>query len=334
MPNSKPLLLTGAGFTKNFGGFLATEMFALVQTSVRQSPMLLRMLKDSLDYEEVYGRVVIEERDGGHEERAALVASIENAYRRLDAAVRRMVWSSTGISAFHLRQFIGRFAGPNSHNPGYFFTLNQDLFIERHFGIAAGDVLLSLYGQPKAPPNLHHNVARELGSDDQVLLEGDTTHYRAAQEKSGSSFNYVKLHGSLNWRSPRIGNAMVIGHAKEGVIAREPLLAYCLEAFERELHAPGRRLCVIGYGFRDPHINQRIANALERSDLQLFAISPQSPTDFRASLCSPAGPPRGHLIWQNAVHWPWTLREIFPAGLSIPERSEWGRLVEETLFGR
>ena len=80
-----------------------------------------------------------------------------------------------------------------------------------------------------------------------------------------------------------MSNSKVIGHAKEEVIAREPLLAYCLEAFERELHAPGRRLCVIGYGFRGPHINQKIANALETGDLPLFGISPQSPEDFRQS---------------------------------------------------
>lgn len=335
--NAKPpLLLTGAGFTKNFGGFLSDEMFALIQSSVRRNRILLRLLKGTLDYEQVYGRVVIEGAEGGADERNTLLAAVQDAYQRLDDAVRRIVWRQGGaaVSHHHLREFIGKFAGRDHGQRGYFFTLNQDLFVERHIGIAAGDVLLHLHGQVRSPVGLHHNAGRDLNAEDHVVLEDDAASYRVADAQSSNRFHYVKLHGSLNWRSSRNRNVMVIGYGKEELIAREPLLAYYLETFERELYQTGRRLCVIGYGFRDPHINRRIANALQRHDLQLFAISPQPPGVFRDALRGPKGPRYGHVIWERVVHWPWTLEQIFPVGSSVPERSPWGSMIEQTLFGR
>jgi hypothetical protein len=52
------LLLTGAGFTKTFGGYLASEMWATIlnQPEVQNSPELLKGMRDleNLDYEMYY----------------------------------------------------------------------------------------------------------------------------------------------------------------------------------------------------------------------------------------------------------------------------------------
>ena len=52
------VLLTGAGFTKSFGGYLASEMWATIlnQPEVQDSPELLKGMRDleNLDYEMFY----------------------------------------------------------------------------------------------------------------------------------------------------------------------------------------------------------------------------------------------------------------------------------------
>lgn len=55
-----PILLTGAGFTHNFGGFLANEMWALIFNSpdVQKRPSLASLLRKDFDYESVYQSVM------------------------------------------------------------------------------------------------------------------------------------------------------------------------------------------------------------------------------------------------------------------------------------
>ena len=56
---SKNILLTGAGFTKNFGGFVATEMWEKVFncSEVQDSPVLIDILRNDFDYESVYHKI-------------------------------------------------------------------------------------------------------------------------------------------------------------------------------------------------------------------------------------------------------------------------------------
>jgi hypothetical protein len=55
------VLLTGAGFTKTFGGYLASEMWATIlnQPEVQDSPELLKKIRDAdnLDYETCYEEI-------------------------------------------------------------------------------------------------------------------------------------------------------------------------------------------------------------------------------------------------------------------------------------
>jgi hypothetical protein len=55
------VLLTGAGLTKNYGGYLASEMWATIlnQPEVQDSPELLKGMRDleHLDYETFYEEI-------------------------------------------------------------------------------------------------------------------------------------------------------------------------------------------------------------------------------------------------------------------------------------
>lgn len=41
---------------------------------------------------------------------------------------------------------------------------------------------------------------------------------------------------------------------------------------------------VIGYGFRDEHINEIIASSVKEHGLQLYVLSPQKPSEFMMRL--------------------------------------------------
>jgi len=74
---------------------------------------------------------------------------------------------------------------------------------------------------------------------------------------------YIKLHGSSNWFDTFNGQPMlVIGGNKPEVIARHPILKWNHEQFRAYLSKPDTRLMVIGYRFRDEHINNAISQAV------------------------------------------------------------------------
>jgi hypothetical protein len=65
-------------------------------------------------------------------------------------------------------------------------------------------------------------------------------------------------------------------------------------------------LLVVGYSFRDSHINDVILSAVENAGLKLFVMSPATPDEFRATLQGVDGSgavyiERGPELWQ-ALH--------------------------------
>ena len=75
---------------------------------------------------------------------------------------------------------------------------------------------------------------------------------------------------------------LVIGGTKSKAIANTPILQAYIDAFQNALSAADAKLMVIGYGFRDDHINEAISSAT-KSGLRLFNISPQGSDAAKAS---------------------------------------------------
>jgi hypothetical protein len=82
-----------------------------------------------------------------------------------------------------------------------------------------------------------------------------------------------KLHGSSNWRDTAGSNMLIIGNRKVQDIRLHPILSWYAENFDRYLCQPRTRLMIIGYGFRDEHINKSIERAVGQG-LQVFIIDP------------------------------------------------------------
>lgn len=325
METADRILLTGAGFTHNFGAPLAADVwsFVLGHPAIGGMPRVRELLLRNFDFESVY-HAVLADSDYLANEKEAIRDAVSDAYESLDEGLR--AWTFTPgaphpVNIYRVRQLVERFAGKRTR-PGFVFTLNQDLFMERYY--ADGPTLLFL--------GLGRTVHLSCGSQGE-LDPGDRIRLPAApssldQEIHRDTFFYVKLHGSYNWDASDGTHRMVIGHAKANQIATEPLLAAYLEVFKRVLSSGKKRLLIIGYGFRDEHVNAAIVNAVDKGNLELFVMSPQSPSRLKALLGkAPCGP----RIW-GALHgyYSHTLLTLFPQNQE--ETPEW-RQLRRSYFG-
>src|SRR5262249_33640609 len=94
-----------------------------------------------------------------------------------------------------------------------------------------------------------------------------------AVEKNRQPF--FKLHGSSNWIDTSKGHPLVVmGGNKPEAIRQHPILEWNHERFREYLSKPETRLMVIGYSFRDDHINRAIGAAVDAGALRLFIIDP------------------------------------------------------------
>jgi len=303
MNAKRHLLLTGAGFTKNFGAPLATELWSIIlgSPSLRGYPRVLDVLRDDFDFESVYDRV----QTGAFtvEEREALTKSIQEAYAYIDSTIQDI--SSAGINMSRLNKMLLMFAGDRLE-PGFLFTLNQDLFLERHYNRV--ERRPSLPGLRNEPRWFTPSFASGIQATDVSELPSDVP--QAEELTKNSEFHYVKLHGSMNWYSS-VGNGqtLVLGRGKDEQIGREPLLARYAELFQAALLTGDRKLLVIGYSFRDANINRVLMESL-RTGLQLFVLSPSSPESLKRRLQEQ----KCDELWPALVeYFAFDLKTLFPA---------------------
>ena len=339
MAQPEPLeavLLTGAGFTKNFEGFLASEMRTFICEKLLKHPALMSIFQYELDYELAYTKVVY-----GHfsdEDKEIVSGAVKAAYARLDDAIRGLTWTngSPPVNIYQLKRFLTRFgSGPQQpKGRGYFFTLNHDLFVERWCGIGGGDPLFHLHGQQRPPLNFHSNPGRPLNGSDLFTVPSPEEMAKIRQNDDlirnwASHFHYVKLHGSFNWCSSDGKLAMVIGGKKLEQLRKEPLLSYYLETFEDVLSRQNRRLCVIGYGFGDNHINSVMANGIRDHGLKLFTVTAMRDEDLKTQLHEQTPNGLGGTIWLGIQNFQCGLKELYPWN-GAP--TQFARSLEASLF--
>ena len=129
----KTMILTGAGFTKNFGGLLASEMADSIYRSDYLAPFpgLKRKLRTIINYENFYEEVL----NGGYNdpEKKAVQKAISEAYDKMDRKIRSgpCFRNNEDVNIYGVNKLLDLFAG-QANQCGIFFTLNQDLYIECH----------------------------------------------------------------------------------------------------------------------------------------------------------------------------------------------------------
>ena len=274
--SSKNILLTGAGFTKNFGAYLASEMWSEIfnNNKIQAKPKIKELMRDDFDYELIYYSIM--EDSYTPDEKEAIGEAVKVAYENIDTILREYSFGTPSPDELrNVLELIWRFN--ETGDKSFIFTLNQDLFFERLYD---GDKLFI--------PGIKNNsnwftsyFRDELAISDYCQLPNEERLINIKRDiLSDRKFFIIKLHGSHNWKSFDGSQKMVIGRGKTEQIQKEPLLNYYFEIFKEVLFKDSRRLLIIGYGFGDDHINGIIAEAVRVCGLKIFVISPSSPDKF------------------------------------------------------
>lgn len=313
----KYVLLLGAGFSHNWGGWLASEAFEyLLGCPEIQGDQTLKNLmwkhQDTGGFEGAITQVQ-------HDHILAATAETASRLQGIQAAVSRMFADMNkafcGLKSheweFRTENYDKHYERRISTFLGKFdaiFSLNQDILIERRYH--GDDRAFTHHPKfskgPSLPGMQHHSQPRELGRSG--WAEDKWTPMAA----SGQNFTvepdtqpFFKLHGSSNWLHSSGADLLIIGGNKLGAIKFNPVLSWYHEMFERYLHMPETRLMIIGYGFRDQHINEVIQKGVA-TGTKFFVVDPHG-SNLAASIGrQPAGSIQGRLT---------DLEEAFRRGL-------------------
>ena len=319
------VLLTGAGFTANFGGPLAHEMWAglfnnrqiqrhkeirevMYQAQVRQKIKAsdLISLRD-YDYEAAYHVIINEDYDD--EIKDVMKLAMRSIYDGIDKTISRSPFREYDAKQNCLN-LIDNFKC--SDKESYFFTLNQDIFIERYFRGTG----LYISGFPEGNNNstklfgLERNMLSEehlfsVPNEDEIIKISD-------RSNKDTRFFYIKLHGSYNWIKEQDNRIMIIGYNKLEQTKNEPLIKYYFEVFEKVLGQKHIDLLVIGYGFKDRHINDILTKHILKNELKLFIINPVPIDRFMEELRKSTNEPNEYLLPQTIES---SLRGYYPCEL-------------------
>jgi hypothetical protein len=269
------LLLLGAGFSRNWGGWLAAEAFEYLLgcPEVRASEEIRKLLwrhQSKGGFENALAELQKVTRDdpGKHGPR---LRALQDAVSRMFADMNQGFYDLVDIEfqqyrATQLRPFLARFDA--------IFTLNQDVLLEHHYLSPPENLALV--------SNRQWNGPQLPGMKLVVAASGYPTPSWAQRAWVPSNDHRVspgmqpffKLHGSSNWQTTEGHPMLIMGGDKVREIGLHPILAWYADQFDHYLAQPNSRLMVIGYGFRDEHINAAIRRAVERNGLQLFVIAP------------------------------------------------------------
>src|SRR4029077_19212619 len=107
-------------------------------------------------------------------------------------------------------------------------------------------------------------------------------------------FSYVKIHGSINFRSAQT-NQLVIGEQKDNFM-QEPFMTASTKLFEEVISQPERRLLVAGYGFNDLTLNVILAQAITKASLKLYILSTMPPKDLKNTIINSGS---GKMVWNG-----------------------------------
>jgi hypothetical protein len=259
------LLLAGAGFTHNWKGWLAKEMEGDLLLRLRGNPLVHARVRDADGFESALAGLQLDikgSKPGAKEQYQALKKAILESFQEMNLALANLrTLEFSNERRFSVKGFLARFDA--------IYMLNQDLLFELLYDPLLEDRLprRSCYS-----PGIAGFKYQGLFPDDFV---GKTRRVLDLPLRIEPHLQPIyKLHGSVDWVD-RAGDLLVIGGGKQETIDSTPILKEYFTRFWQDLTTPGACLMIIGYGFRDPHINEFLGKAWQANNsLSAFYVDP------------------------------------------------------------
>jgi SIR2-like domain len=250
------ILLTGAGFSRNWGGWLADEAFEYLLGETEHDPELREYLwktkDDGYGFEDALAFLQYDnERDYDPQGEQNLRNLNSALYKMFAAMGRGFQGGPFEFQSKHVSRAVGFFLAQFDA----IFTLNQDTLLEMKYFHSVPDRFVDCY-----------NPGVTL-TDSVLTIDDVVDPYFQLKTPDPKSFSvvpnlqpYFKLHGSIDWINER-EMLLILGGSKEENIKRHPILTWYHQEFLSRITSPTARIMVIGYSFRDDHINRALMGA-------------------------------------------------------------------------
>lgn len=254
------VLLTGAGFTRNWGGLLAAEIAGTLMGSPFMNDNLRGLLEEHRKNGGFEGALAALQSTGGASDDLVLMENaVRGVFEEMNESLRDTRFEFSNEIATQVTTFLSNFDA--------IFTLNQDVLLELHYHSASPELRnsrkwdgVAIPGMKTQPNSYVWPTVAWREPDPDGIAIGKRTQ------------PYIKLHGSANWYGPDGQRLMIAGGGKRAAIRQFPVLVRYQEIFEEYLSQLETRLMVVGYGFGDDHINEVIEQAASKTDLKLYII--------------------------------------------------------------
>ena len=271
----KHILLLGAGFSCNWGGWSASEVNDFLPTvpALQADPHVLQVLGRTASaggFEAALAEIQADYHTSPTPQNKAHVEALQIGIIAMFSAMEagfasRRGWDFCNLVEFKVAGFLNRFDA--------IFSLNQDLLPDRHY--VNLDLALS---QPRRWSGWNMPGLQIFPNPAQRTNAPDETMWTPRLEPFQSDYGhqpYFKLHGAWNWRFANGEQMLIVGGNKVAAIKEHRLLTWYQEQLESYLSESDSRLMVIGYGFADRHINDIIIRAAaNNSTMRLFLVDP------------------------------------------------------------
>ena len=264
----KHYLLLGAGFSRNWGGWLSNEVFEYLLgcPEIIASPFLTQTLWEfqNKGFEQALGKL------------QSLKDSYPNELQYFEAVIIDMFGKMSESFMRNGRKSLDEKLGNLLLKFDAIFSLNVDTLLENFYAERPG-VFQTNENKRGWSRGILPNIAK-CGLRKQSGRFGIETCFPDDKKSLAIDANcqpYFKLHGSFNWQNGEQGQELlVIGANKENSINKFPILDLYHKEFSKNLDQPNVRLMIIGYSFGDMHINNVITNAITNSNIKTFIIDP------------------------------------------------------------
>jgi len=264
----KHILLLGAGFSQNWGGWVSKEVFEylLEKKEIHDNPRLLSLLWSNQEHgfesmlATLHNNYQIHQNEQTLSDLNTVEKILRAMFKDMNNGFNRILDWEINLNLTH--HFLTRFDA--------IFTLNQDLLLEYHY--LNNNIQLRSHGSKKWGG---YQIPGMVSLTPNARTPGETFFSPASNSDFFIEKNlqpYIKLHGSSNWTSKDEKNLLIMGSNKATQIAKFEILKHYYNYFESCLN-DNCKLMVVGYGFLDNHINQSLLKAAE-NNLKLFNVNP------------------------------------------------------------
>jgi hypothetical protein len=256
-------LLTGAGFSRNWGGWLANEAFEYllgapeIDDYLRNALWAAKIRGEGFEgaLSMVQGAYASSKTAEAKHRLDKFTKAVVGMFDAMQAAFNKLDYRESGL---RLQHFLSQFDA--------IFTLNQDTLLET---IYAGDVRWSERWYGSYLPYMKF-IKEPVHQYTFMLREPMMQDFQFATRENDQPI--YKLHGSHNWfAEPQGDRLLVMGGNKTASIGAFEVLARYLVEFRTMLSQPDTHLMIIGYSFGDPHINDAIQIAATKG-MKIFIM--------------------------------------------------------------